>query len=48
MIKHTLIKMGEGGMFDHLDGGFHRYSVTKDWHIPQYVTYNSLLYIHFS
>lgn len=29
--------MGEGGMYDHLAGGFHRYSVTEDWHIPQYV-----------
>ncbi len=35
MISLTLTKMGEGGMFDHLGGGFHRYSVTADWHIPQ-------------
>lgn len=26
-----------GGIFDHLGGGFHRYSVTEDWHIPQYI-----------
>jgi uncharacterized protein YyaL (SSP411 family) len=36
MVTHTLTNMGEGGMFDHLTGGFHRYSVTADWHIPQY------------
>ena len=35
MITLTLKNMGEGGMYDHLDGGFHRYSVTQDWHIPQ-------------
>lgn len=36
MIKNTLKKMGMGGIYDHLGGGFHRYSVTKDWHIPQF------------
>ena len=29
MALHTLRKMGEGGMFDQLGGGFHRYSVDE-------------------
>jgi len=37
MCKLTLRKMAEGGMNDHIGGGFHRYSVTNDWHVPQYV-----------
>ena len=32
----TLQKMAEGGMHDHLGGGFHRYSVDKFWHIPHF------------
>eukprot|EP00823_Brevimastigomonas_motovehiculus_P004731 TRINITY_DN3226_c0_g1_i3.p1 TRINITY_DN3226_c0_g1~~TRINITY_DN3226_c0_g1_i3.p1 ORF type:complete len:506 (-),score=100.67 TRINITY_DN3226_c0_g1_i3:217-1734(-) len=32
----TLKKMAAGGMHDHIGGGFHRYSVTADWHIPHY------------
>jgi uncharacterized protein YyaL (SSP411 family) len=32
----TLRKMAEGGMHDHLGGGFHRYSVDKFWHIPHF------------
>jgi len=36
MAAYTLTKMGEGGIFDHLGGGFHRYSVTSDWHIPHF------------
>lgn len=35
MSLFTLKKMGEGGMFDHLGGGFHRYSVDAYWHVPQ-------------
>ena len=26
MVTHTLTKMAEGGIYDHLGGGFHRYS----------------------
>ncbi len=33
---HTLRKMAEGGMHDHLGGGFHRYSVDKFWHVPHF------------
>ena len=32
----TLRKMAEGGMHDHLGGGFHRYSVDRFWHVPHY------------
>ena len=32
----TLQKMAAGGMYDHLGGGFHRYSVDKFWHIPHF------------
>lgn len=35
MLLHTLRKMGDGGIFDHLGGGFHRYSVDAQWHVPQ-------------
>lgn len=32
----TLDKMAAGGMYDHLGGGFHRYSVDRFWHVPHY------------
>ena len=32
----TLRKMAAGGMYDHLGGGFHRYSVDRFWHIPHF------------
>jgi uncharacterized protein YyaL (SSP411 family) len=36
MALGTLRKMAEGGMHDHLGGGFHRYSVDRFWHVPHY------------
>ncbi len=36
MATETLKKMAEGGMHDHLGGGFHRYSVDRFWHIPHF------------
>ena len=36
MALHTLRKMADGGMHDHLGGGFHRYSVDQFWHVPHY------------
>ncbi|HSJ04986.1 MAG TPA: thioredoxin domain-containing protein, partial [Verrucomicrobium sp.] len=36
MIKTTLNSMANGGIRDHLGGGFHRYSVDGYWHIPHY------------
>ncbi|MEI9893905.1 MAG: DUF255 domain-containing protein [Chthoniobacter sp.] len=32
----TLQKMADGGMHDHLGGGFHRYSVDQFWHVPHF------------
>ena len=32
----TLRKMAEGGIHDHLGGGFHRYSVDMYWHVPHF------------
>jgi uncharacterized protein YyaL (SSP411 family) len=33
---HTLRKMAEGGVYDHLGGGFHRYSVDERWLVPHF------------
>jgi len=32
----TLLQMADGGMFDQVGGGFHRYSVDEGWHIPHF------------
>jgi hypothetical protein len=36
MALRTLRAMANGGMRDHLGGGFHRYSVDGYWHVPHY------------
>ena len=36
MLFQTLEKMAQGGIRDHLGGGFHRYSVTRTWQIPHF------------
>jgi uncharacterized protein YyaL (SSP411 family) len=36
MATFTLDKMFEGGMYDHLAGGFHRYSVDHEWLVPHF------------
>lgn len=36
MCNSTLKAMYEGGIHDHIGGGFHRYSVTRDWHVPHF------------
>ena len=36
MLDKTLTKMAEGGMYDHLGGGFHRYSTDRLWRIPHF------------
>lgn len=36
MIEITLEKMAQGGLFDHLGGGFHRYSTDERWHVPHF------------
>lgn len=32
----SLKKMAQGGVFDHIGGGFHRYSVDERWHVPHF------------
>ena len=32
----TLDKMSKGGIYDHLAGGFHRYSVDENWVVPHF------------
>ncbi|MBM3216869.1 thioredoxin domain-containing protein, partial [Candidatus Poribacteria bacterium] len=36
MALFTLRKMARGGMYDHLGGGFHRYSVDDRWLVPHF------------
>lgn len=36
VLERTLEKMAQGGVWDHLGGGFHRYSVDRYWHVPHY------------
>ena len=36
MALYTMRKMAGGGMHDHLGGGFHRYSVDAEWHVPHF------------
>ncbi len=36
MVVKTLRAMADGGMYDHLAGGFHRYSVDRFWHVPHF------------
>jgi len=36
MVRETLTKMGRGAIYDHLDGGFHRYTLDAQWRIPHF------------
>jgi uncharacterized protein YyaL (SSP411 family) len=36
MTLFTLRKMAEGGIHDHIGGGFYRYSTDKFWHVPHF------------
>ncbi len=36
MTLHTLRTMAEGGIYDQLGGGFHRYSVDQRWLVPHF------------
>ena len=36
MVLGTLERMAAGGIHDHLGGGFHRYSVDREWHVPHF------------
>ncbi len=52
IVQHTARKMAEGGMYDQLGGGFHRYSVDAKWLVPHFekMLYDnallSRLYLH--
>lgn len=35
-VKRTLNKMSEGGIYDHLGGGFFRYSTDPQWKVPHF------------
>ncbi|MBI5624358.1 MAG: thioredoxin domain-containing protein [Elusimicrobia bacterium] len=36
MTAQTLREMAKGGIYDHMGGGFHRYSTDDKWHIPHF------------
>ena len=36
MVDLTLDKMSRGGIYDHVGGGFHRYSVDRAWLVPHF------------
>jgi uncharacterized protein YyaL (SSP411 family) len=36
MVTYTLTKMAQGGIYDHVGGGFHRYSVDAKWLVPHF------------
>ena len=36
LVTHTLRRMMDGGIYDHLGGGFHRYSVDARWLVPHF------------
>jgi len=36
IIEHTLIAMRNGGIYDHLGGGFHRYATDTGWLLPHF------------
>ncbi len=35
-VVHTLDRMGTGGMYDQVGGGFHRYSTDRQWLVPHF------------
>ena len=36
MVEKTLSEMAKGGIYDHLGGGFHRYSTDAQWLVPHF------------
>ena len=36
MVLHSIRKIAAGGVYDHLGGGFHRYSVDGKWLVPHF------------
>src|SRR6185295_18839973 len=53
MVRHTCSRMANGGMYDQLGGGFHRYSTDARWLVPHFekMLYDnallSRLYLHY-
>jgi uncharacterized protein YyaL (SSP411 family) len=53
IIRHTAQKMAQGGIYDHLGGGFHRYSTDARWLVPHFekMLYDNALmsrfYLHY-
>ena len=53
VVSHTCRKMANGGMYDQLGGGFHRYSTDSRWLVPHFekMLYDnallSRLYLHY-
>ena len=47
MVETTLHRMGLGGMYDHIGGGFARYSVDEKWLVPHFekMLYNQALLV---
>ena len=52
MVEHSLLAMYTGGIYDHVGGGFHRYSTDRAWIVPHFekMLYDNALlsrvYIH--
>ena len=36
VVGETLTAMADGGMYDHLGGGFHRYATDRSWTVPHF------------
>jgi uncharacterized protein YyaL (SSP411 family) len=36
MVAGTMRGMSQGGTYDHIEGGFFRYSTTRDWSVPHF------------
>lgn len=36
MLAKTMLAMSGGGMYDHVEGGFFRYSTTRNWSVPHF------------
>ncbi|MEM7167908.1 MAG: thioredoxin domain-containing protein [Planctomycetota bacterium] len=36
IVTHSLDKMADGGIYDHVAGGFHRYSTDRRWLVPHF------------
>ncbi len=36
MVEKTLTTMAQSSLFDHIAGGFHRYSMSRDWNTPNF------------